>query len=175
MSMSKMSNRASKQPHIKTPTAKPPSQSTDDTKASATEPQATTSTTVTPMPPQPSMESGMTEPDVKDVGEKDNPLPEPEETSQQAIPTPELLFLRRATKHMPIPSLSSDQSKSPPTSPPPLGLTKRRSTVNPKGLLPAEESPAFPQVFENEGIPDFVQKNIAKRRSTLQVPSKLAM
>ena len=169
MSMAKMNNRASKMTHSTQPTYLR-SQSKDEADATAAQPEAPATaaagsddaTAAAPM-------------DTAVTGEKDNPLPEPEETSQQAIPTPELLFLRRATKHMPITSLSGEHGMSPPTSPKPGGLSKRRSTVNPKGLLAPEESPAFPQVFESEGIPDYLQKNIAKRRSTLQVPSKLAM
>ena len=161
MSKTKIENRSSTKPVSKTPTL---IRSTSIDKETEKE---------QPKTPEPESHTENTTEEEKSqqpqYGEKDNPLPEPEETAQQAIPTPELLFLRRASLHMPM-SASEAQNASMPDS-----LSRRRYTAAPKGLVPTTESSAFPSIFEHESPPPFVSEQMKKRRSTLHVPSKLTI
>ena len=147
MSKSKIDNRSSTKPHSKTPTLiRSISSEKEEEK-----------------------EKEESEDNARPVyGEKDNPLPEPEETAQQAIPTPELLFLRRASLHMPMSATEAQNAAMP-------DLSRRRYTAAPKGLIPTTESSAFPIVFESESPPAFMSEQMSKRRATLHVPSKLTI
>ena len=142
MSKSKIDNRASTKPHSRAPTL------IRDASADGT---VTSSSDVT-----------------GEHGDKDNPLPEPAETASQAIPTPELLYMRRAALHMPM-APSGDVTAS----------GKRRATAAPKGgLQTAVSLDVAPSQGDcnDEALPAHLAKNMPlRRRATLQVPSKLAM
>ena len=109
------------------------------------------------------------EKDSADEEEDDDELGALPDPSKQAIPTPELLFLRRASLHMPkntsermIPDASS--------------LGRRRATMqvqNKLGGLPGLNADPADLFAEDDAVPD--PKMLARRRATLQVTSKLAI
>ena len=142
MSKAKIDNRSSTKPHSNKPTLIRHESTESD--ATATAPEA-----------------------MVEHGDKENPLPEPKETASQAIPTPELLYMRRVALHMPMSAASGGDA-----------LNKRRATAAPKAALQtADGDIAAPlDAFNADApLPPGLAKSAPRRRATLQVPSKLAM